>query len=212
MPSPIAINPASPSHSIFKKTTKSLSNLPASAASYLSAVSQADAHARARSLANVVTPTPTPALSMSSSVTDSSVDSVLREGEAKSYDNDDGLSYPCIPPTSEQVFNTVHSEFGHCANEEYRFVSQHPAGKPVSQHEEQDPPYYILLSTYLSYMILICLGHLRDFVGKRFKRSAYMYLLPHDVRRSPSATYLEAPPFVITGANYPFDFNRATLL
>ena len=181
MPSPISINPASPSHSIFKKTSKSLSNFPASAASYLSAVSQADAHARARSLANVVTPTSTPALSMSSSVTDSSENSVPREGEDKSYDNDDGLSYPRIPPTSEQVFNTVHSEFGHCANEEYRFVSQHPVGKPLPYHDGQDPPYYILLSTYISYMILICLGHLRDFVGKRFKRSAYTSLLPYDV-------------------------------
>jgi len=97
------------------------------------------------------------------------------------HDNDDGLSYPHIPPTSEQVFNTVHSEFGHCANEEYRFTSQHSTGKPVPHHEEQDPPYYILLSTYISYMILISLGHLRDFIGKRLKPSAYTHLLPHDV-------------------------------
>lgn len=185
MPSPIAINPVSPSHSIFKKMTKSASNLPASAASYLSAVSQADAHARARSLANVVTPTSTPPLSMSSSVTASSEDSVLREGEPKMYDNDDGLSYPHTPPTSEQIFNTLHSEFGHCANDEYRYISQHPSGKPVPHHNEQDPPYYILLSTYISYMILICLGHLRDFFGKRFKHYAYTHLLPHDVCPSP---------------------------
>ena len=135
MPSPIAINPVSPSHSIFKKS-KSPSNLPASAASYLSAVSQANANARARSLANIVTPTSKPALSTSSSVAGSSEDSILRKGEVKTYDNDDGLSYPHIPPTSEQVFNTLHSEFGHCANEEYRFTSQHPIGKPVSHHEE----------------------------------------------------------------------------
>ena len=188
MPSPIAINPASPSHSIFRKS-KSPSNLPASAASYLSAVSQADADARARSLANVVTPTSTPALSTSSSATGSSEDSILREGEVKMYDNDDGLSYPRVPPTSEQVFDTVHSEFGHCANEEYRFTSQHPTGKPVPHHEEQDPPYYILLSTYISYMILICLGHLRDFIGKRLRPSAYTHLLPHNVCRSLISTH-----------------------
>jgi serine palmitoyltransferase len=188
MPSPIAINPASPSHSIFRKS-KAPSNLPASAASYLSAVSQADANARARSLANVAIPTSTPALSMSSSTTASSEDSILREGEVKAYDNDDGLSYPRIPPTSEQVFDTVHSEFGHCANEEYRFTSQHPIGKSVTQHEEQDPPYYILLSTYISYMILIGLGHLRDFIGKRLKPSAYTHLLPHNVCRSPISSH-----------------------
>jgi serine palmitoyltransferase len=197
MPSPIAINPPSLSQSIFKKMSKSPSNLPASAASYLSAVSQADANARARTLANVVSPTSTPALSVSSSVTASSEDSVLREGEPKMYHNDDGLSYPRIPPTSEQVFNTVHSEFGHCANEEYRFTSQHPVGKPVPHHEERDPPYYILLSTYISYMILICLGQLRDFIGKRLRPAAYTHLQPHNVRRYSRTSYLE--PYLCHG-------------
>lgn len=177
MPSPIALNPASPSSSIFKK--KSSTNFPASAASYLSAVSQADRRARA----NGAVPTATPALSLSSSITTSTEDTVLHEEKSKSWDNDDGLSYPSLPPTSEQVFQTAHAEFGHCANEEYRYVSQHPAGEPVIHIEEQDPPYYIVLSTYLSYMILISLGHVRDFFGKKLKPSAYKHLRPHKVCR-----------------------------
>lgn len=175
MPSPIALNPASPSSSIFKK--KSSNNLPVSAASYLSAVSQADRWARAQG----AVPTATPALSFSSSMTTSTEDTVLQEEVTKSWDNEDGLSYPGVPPTSEQVFQTRHSEFGHCANEKYRYVSQHPPGEPVVATEEQDPPYYILLSTYISYMILISFGHLRDFVGKRLKPSAYKHLRPHNV-------------------------------
>ncbi|KAH9941536.1 serine palmitoyltransferase 2 [Amylocystis lapponica] len=143
------------------------------AASYLSAVSEADARARAHG----GTPTSTPALSLSSSVTSSSEDTVLHEG---GDDNDDGLSYPLNPPTSEQVFPTVHSEFGHCGNEQYRYVSKHRAGTAYKSYPEQDPPYYILLTTYISYLLVICIGHLRDFVGKRLIPSEYRHLLAHD--------------------------------
>ncbi|PIL29239.1 hypothetical protein GSI_09288 [Ganoderma sinense ZZ0214-1] len=168
-PSPIALNPAAPTQSIFKKK-KSMSGLP-TAASYLSAVSVADARARAHG----ATPTSTPALSLSSSVTSSSEDTVLEE---TSDDFTDGLSYPRVPPTSDQVFATVHSEFGHCANEDYRYTSQHRAGTAYKSIPERDPPYYILLTTYISYIIVICLGHLRDFLGKRFRPASYRHLLP----------------------------------
>ncbi|KAI0822373.1 serine palmitoyltransferase 2 [Trametes gibbosa] len=115
------------------------------AASYLSAVSEADARARKHG----GTPTSTPALSMSSSITASSEDTVLDESNV---DFADGLAYPRVPPTSDQVFTTVHSEFGHCANEQYRWTSQHRKGHPYKSIPEQDPPYYILLTTYVSYI------------------------------------------------------------
>ena len=151
-------------------------------------VSRADAHTRARSLINIATPTSTPAVSTSSSVTISSEDSILREGVAKMHDNDDGLSYPPTPPTFEQVSNTVHSEFGHWANEDFCFASQHLVGKPVPDDKEQDPPYCILLSTYISHMILICLRHLRDFIDKRLEPFAYTHL-PCNVCRSPNTSF-----------------------
>ena len=141
------------------------------AASYLSALSQADARAR-----NNRPPTATPALSISSSVTSSSEDTVLDDSD----DNADGLALPPRPPTSEQVFTTVHTEFGHCANQEYRLTSRHAPGQPLPEHVEQDPPYYILLSTYISYLILIVLGHIRDFVGKRLNPKWYSHLMPRD--------------------------------
>ncbi|KAF8867541.1 hypothetical protein BD779DRAFT_1685680 [Infundibulicybe gibba] len=140
---------------VTSKRSSSLSPM-TSAADYLSALSQADAKARSSSRP----PTATPALSLSSSVTSSSEDPILNEHD---IDNADGLALPVVPPTSEQVFTTLHTEFGHCANDEYRFTSQHTPGTPVLAHVEQDPPYYILLSTYISYLILICMGHVRDF-------------------------------------------------
>ncbi|KAI0943287.1 hypothetical protein AcW1_002491 [Taiwanofungus camphoratus] len=174
MPSPMAIQPASPTPSIFKKKSSSAMS---TAASYLSAVSEADARARAHVVTHGATPASTPALSLSSSVTSSSEDTVLDEN---GLDYADGLSYPRVPPTSEQVFTTMHSEFGHCANENHRYTSQHRAGTQYKSYPEQDPPYYILLTTYMSYLLVIILGHIRDFFGKRLRTSSYKHLMSQD--------------------------------
>ena len=95
-------------------------------------------------------------------------------------DNEDGLAYPIrSPPTSEQVFTTAHTEFGHCANEEYRTASAHD--ESVHGVPEMDPPYFILMTTYISYLLLIVLGHVRDFFGKRFYPKSYEHLVPVNV-------------------------------
>lgn len=39
-----------------------------------------------------------------------------------------------------------------------------------------EPPYYYLLTTYISYLILIIFGHVRDFFGKRFRQERYRHL------------------------------------
>lgn len=120
------------------------------------------------------TPSSTPALSFASSITDPDSDDDMLE-------LDSPLARPQgIPPTSEVVFSTRHVEFGHCADERYRHTSQHPPGAPFKHAEEQDPPYYILLSTYVSYVVLIVIGHMRDWVGKRFFKDSYRHLMPHD--------------------------------
>ncbi|KAJ7093967.1 pyridoxal phosphate-dependent transferase [Mycena belliarum] len=172
LPSPMALTNRSPTSSIFKKKSAA-SLVPKTAADYLSALSEADAR-RLKATA----PTATPALSLSSSVTTNSEDSVLRENDG--YDSAAaGLELPLRPPTSEQVFTTVHSEFGHCARDEFRFVSQHVPGTPLT-HVTREPPYYIVISTFLSYLILICIGHMRDFLGKYFHPSRYRHLMPSD--------------------------------
>ncbi|KAF7331613.1 Serine palmitoyltransferase 2 [Mycena kentingensis (nom. inval.)] len=115
-------------------------------------------------------PTATPALSLSSSVSSSS-------DADDDMDNADGLAIPPRAPTSYDNFSTVHTEFGHCNNEKFRFTSKDDPKAPVLPHIEQ-APYYILLSTYISYLILIVLGHVRDFLGKRFRADSYKHLMP----------------------------------
>ncbi|CAG8750887.1 21966_t:CDS:2, partial [Gigaspora rosea] len=58
--------------------------------------------------------------------------------------------------------------------EKRRYVSKRREDDPGWVEEE--PPYYFLFTTYLSYLILICFGHLRDFFGKRFKSKNYRHL------------------------------------
>ena len=90
-----------------------------------------------------------------------------------------------------------HSEFGHCNNPNWRWTSQWNPNEPIHPAEEARPPYYILLSTYFrcvdpsmfvavadrsSYILLIVIGHMRDFFGKKFFPAAYAHLQPYKVR------------------------------
>ena len=56
------------------------------------------------------------------------------------------------------------------------------AAMPKKGQEEDECPYYILVSTYLGYFMLTCFGHLRDFFGMLFKPSSYSHLKIHNVR------------------------------
>ncbi|KAG9118585.1 serine palmitoyltransferase component [Ceratobasidium sp. 392] len=166
--SPMAYSPSS-AKSIFAGSRKSSSG--ATASSSLEDIIRADKKARTKP---GFTPSSTPALSFASSLTDVDSDDDMLE-------LDSPLARPQgIPPTSETVFTTRHVEFGHCADERYRHTSAHPSGEPFKHTEEQDPPYYVLLSTYVSYVVLIVIGHMRDWIGKRFFRESYKHLMPHD--------------------------------
>ncbi|KAG1835475.1 pyridoxal phosphate-dependent transferase [Suillus variegatus] len=173
-PSLMALNPPSPSPSIFKEK-ESASQLPSmtKAVPYSSAVQQADSRAPARDNPH---PAPTRVCSFSSSVTTSSEDTVLNED-----DDDNCLMNPhTTPPTSEQVFTTPHTEFGHCANEAYRCISKHDYTKPFQERAIEKPPLYVCFATCVSILILYSLGRLRDFFGKRFAKSYFTHLMPHN--------------------------------
>src|SRR6266498_3622583 len=60
-----------------------------------------------------------------------------------------------------------------------RYVSKRREDDPGWKEEE--PPYYFLFTTYLSYLVLICFGHLRDFFGKRFLSKNYQHLKEQNV-------------------------------
>src|SRR5205809_254060 len=57
---------------------------------------------------------------------------------------------------------------------------QPPPAPPATPESMEHVPLFTLLTTYLSYAILIFFGHLRDFFGKRFKSREYTHLMHQD--------------------------------
>jgi serine palmitoyltransferase len=67
------------------------------------------------------------------------------------------------------------AQFGPLGHSSHRYVSKHVGGELAAPIEDE-PPYYYLLTTYISYLILIIFGHVRDFFGKRFRPEHYKHL------------------------------------
>ncbi|KAG7145350.1 Serine palmitoyltransferase 2 like protein [Verticillium longisporum] len=59
------------------------------------------------------------------------------------------------------------SQFAPLSDPSHLYVSMHH-GEPLEAPIVDDPAYYFLITTYISYLFLILLGHIRDFFGKRF--------------------------------------------
>lgn len=74
-----------------------------------------------------------------------------------------------------------NAQFGKIGDQSHRHVSRHPKGQRVPQPVMDEPPYFYLITTYISYLIFIIFGHVRDFFGKRFKQSQYAHLREQDV-------------------------------
>ena len=76
-------------------------------------------------------------------------------------------------------------EFGFCDNEQYRLRSEKREGADEEQHEvdvEEEAPLLTLFSVYISFLVVICVGHVRDFFGQRFRKSHHSHLMANKVR------------------------------
>ncbi|EPE27174.1 PLP-dependent transferase [Glarea lozoyensis ATCC 20868] len=69
----------------------------------------------------------------------------------------------------------IDAQFGPLGSQSHRYVSKHMGGA-LSKPVIDEPPYYYVLTTYISYLILIIFGHVRDFFGKRFRPDHYRHL------------------------------------
>ncbi|KAI4132657.1 MAG: hypothetical protein LQ338_000597 [Usnochroma carphineum] len=92
--------------------------------------------------------------------------------------NEDELPTTLFQPPSPAATRRLarqHAQFGPLGHQSHRYSSRHAGGifpDPVNE----DPPYYYLITTYISYLILIIFGHVRDFFGKRFREKHYRHL------------------------------------
>ncbi|KAF8208392.1 hypothetical protein K438DRAFT_1961884 [Mycena galopus ATCC 62051] len=130
--------------SIFRKRNSS-AVAPKTAASYFSALSEAD---------TLPIPTVTPA-ALSLSSTGDSEDYFFLKHENERLD--DGLEYPLRPPASEQVFNTQYHALGFWPLRQRRvkFVLSLRMWTELSLQlgpQDLEPPYYIAISTHIRFM------------------------------------------------------------
>lgn len=87
---------------------------------------------------------------------------------------------PDAPIETRPPETVADLEFGKLTSKEYLYVSQHPEGQTFQPAIEDEPPLFIFIATYLSYLILIIIGHIRDFFGKIFRPKDYKHLVELD--------------------------------
>ena len=88
------------------------------------------------------------------------------------------LSSESDPQSAEQLRRDA--QFGPLVDSSHLYVSMHH-GEPLAAPVIDEAPYFYLISTYVSYLFLIVLGHVRDFFGKRFgNKQHYRSLKPQN--------------------------------
>ncbi|KAL2271472.1 hypothetical protein VTJ83DRAFT_843 [Remersonia thermophila] len=97
-------------------------------------------------------------------------------------DTDESPTTLFEPPSADeaQAQKRRDAQFGPLLDRNHLYVSAHQGGKLLPPIEDE-PPYYYVLTTYISYLVLIFLGHARDFFGKRFgDKKSYQSLKVHN--------------------------------
>jgi hypothetical protein len=95
-------------------------------------------------------------------------------------------SYSVSPPEfikshlKNDMLNAAVSEVKPTAAQRRNSVAKQKSYDDL-EHKLEATPLYVLISTYLNYFLLICFGHLRDILGKIFKRNDYKHLLMNEV-------------------------------
>ncbi|KAA8917200.1 hypothetical protein TRICI_000651 [Trichomonascus ciferrii] len=67
-------------------------------------------------------------------------------------------------------------EFGPLESKKHLYIQRHPPGKELPPVEEDLPSLFVYISTYISYLVLIIIGHIRDFFGRLLNDPAAMDL------------------------------------
>ena len=88
------------------------------------------------------------------------------------------LFAPPSPAEAKRIAK-AHAAFGPLGSKQHLYSSRF-VGDEFPEPIADEPPYYFLITTYISYLILIVFGHVRDFFGKRFRQESYKHLAERD--------------------------------
>jgi serine palmitoyltransferase len=89
---------------------------------------------------------------------------------------------PSDPATSgdpAEKLEKQHAEFGPLGDPSHLYTSC-LAGSAMPDPVVDDPPYRIILTTYISFLVVIFLGHIQDFFAQWFHPSTYQHLRPQN--------------------------------
>ncbi|KAI1075321.1 serine palmitoyltransferase [Whalleya microplaca] len=100
-----------------------------------------------------------------------SLPSISLSTAAGELNDDEAATTLFQPPNSTETSRQKRfdAQFGPLLHPSHRYVSKHH-GEPLEAPIIDEPPYYYVLTTYISYLLLLALGHVRDFFGKRFSK------------------------------------------
>ncbi|KAL4896598.1 pyridoxal phosphate-dependent transferase [Aspergillus ambiguus] len=82
-------------------------------------------------------------------------------------------------PAEARKLAKQHAEFGPLGDPSHLYTSQHPGGE-IPDPVLDEPPYFIALTTYLNFLVLIFFGHFHDFFAKWFRPQTYRHLKPQN--------------------------------
>ncbi|KAL2164279.1 hypothetical protein VTH06DRAFT_3495 [Thermothelomyces fergusii] len=106
----------------------------------------------------------------------------LSAAAGEELDTDETPTTLFEPPSADEAKKQerLEAQFAPLLDKSHLYVSAHQ-GKPLEAPIIDEPAYYYLLTTYLSYLFLIFFGHARDFFGKRFgNKKHYQRIMVHD--------------------------------
>ncbi|KAG0150868.1 hypothetical protein CROQUDRAFT_37427 [Cronartium quercuum f. sp. fusiforme G11] len=93
----------------------------------------------------------------------------------RSFDND-----PNFLPRPHDPHCLRHSEFGYASDEDECLWESKFRSDDIPEHENEDGGYFTYFTAYWSYLLVILIGHARDFFGKKFSPNSYAHLMPHN--------------------------------
>ncbi|KAI9750289.1 MAG: serine palmitoyltransferase, long chain base subunit [Lichina confinis] len=88
------------------------------------------------------------------------------------------LFQPPSPADTKRI-SRQHAQFGPLGHSSHKHTSRF-LEREFPDPIIDEPPYFYLLTTYLSYLILIVFGHVRDYFGKMFRKEHYRHLQAQD--------------------------------
>ncbi|CRG91603.1 hypothetical protein PISL3812_08653 [Talaromyces islandicus] len=85
------------------------------------------------------------------------------------------------PPSPEELRRQAKRDaaFGPLGHPSHLCVSRHEGG-PLPDPILDEPPYFVMLTTYFSFLLLIFVGHVQDFLAKWFMPHKYRHLMDRD--------------------------------